>query len=493
MQLPLNLVTAPLIADLFLLAILAIGRQEVHDGTVGADHIAPIDIMVFFFTLAYIAISIDASGLIRYLAFKVLQKGGKNGYALYAYLLILFFGLSVVVGNDPVILSGTAFLAYMTTAARNIENPRAWIYAQFSVANVGSAILVSSNPTNLVLAGAFNIKFVEYTANMIVPVIVSPPILDDSMSLTRQVTLLVLGPAMYLIFYDKKHSLLPKKITMDELAEEEKNKDPLNPNIPHARDVMEQKSGNGQQIPLEEILNPYLDKRGATVGVTIILITLVVILVMNAVTPVDKEHPVFWVTLPAAVVMFAFDVTVGWLNRHASREAAKSYADMLHNNTVNSEKTTGPGSATGEESNTDAEKAVVESASKSLTRDSSRMKATDTTHSGDPTDKHTHAVKSREQRTDLESILKSRWSWARATFPTATTVLSLLPYALIPFSLAMFVLVQALVTKGWVAVFAHGWNNWVNTTGTVGAIGGMGFVSVLLCNVGITVTIHFVG
>jgi len=27
-----NFVTAPLVADLFLLAILAIGRQEVHDG-----------------------------------------------------------------------------------------------------------------------------------------------------------------------------------------------------------------------------------------------------------------------------------------------------------------------------------------------------------------------------------------------------------------------------------------------------------------------------
>jgi hypothetical protein len=32
---PMNFITAPLIADLFLLAILAIGRTEVHDGTVG--------------------------------------------------------------------------------------------------------------------------------------------------------------------------------------------------------------------------------------------------------------------------------------------------------------------------------------------------------------------------------------------------------------------------------------------------------------------------
>ena len=161
LKFPIDFVTAPLIADLFLLAILAIGREEVHDGTIGADHIFPIDIMAFFITLAYIAISIDASGLIRWLAFKVLQKGGKNGRLLFGYLYAFFFVLAGVVGNDPVILSGTAFLAYMTRVSSNIVRPRAWIFTQFAMANIGSAILVSSNPTNLVLAGAFNIKFIS--------------------------------------------------------------------------------------------------------------------------------------------------------------------------------------------------------------------------------------------------------------------------------------------------------------------------------------------
>jgi hypothetical protein len=53
---PMNFVTAPLIADLFLLAISAIGRDEVKAGTLGAENISPIDIMVFFLSLAYIAI-----------------------------------------------------------------------------------------------------------------------------------------------------------------------------------------------------------------------------------------------------------------------------------------------------------------------------------------------------------------------------------------------------------------------------------------------------
>jgi hypothetical protein len=56
LKFPMNFVTAPLIADLFLLAISAITRVEVKAGTLGADNISPINIMVFFLSLAYIAI-----------------------------------------------------------------------------------------------------------------------------------------------------------------------------------------------------------------------------------------------------------------------------------------------------------------------------------------------------------------------------------------------------------------------------------------------------
>ncbi|PNH73771.1 hypothetical protein VD0001_g3774 [Verticillium dahliae] len=112
-------------ADLFLLAIGAIGGKEVRQGTLGANNISPLDIMLFFITLAYIAISIDASGLIRFLAFKVLQWGGNNGRRLYLYLYMCFFGLTTFIGNDPVILSGTAFLAYMTRVSKDLSSPRA--------------------------------------------------------------------------------------------------------------------------------------------------------------------------------------------------------------------------------------------------------------------------------------------------------------------------------------------------------------------------------
>jgi hypothetical protein len=256
LRLPMNFVTAPIIADLFLLAIGAIGRQEVHDGTVGADHISPLDIMAFFLTLAYIAISIDASGLIRYLAFRVLLWGGKVGHRLFLYLYFFFFALGTFIGNDPIILSGTAFLAYMTRVSSNIVHPRAWIHTQFAIANIASAILVSSNPTNLVLAGAFQIRFIDYTANMIVPVVI---------------TAIVLFPfLLYIIFANE--SLIPLSIKMHELPEESRDKKPVNPNIPHARGGAEEAEDSlsddeqAKLLSLEEIMNPFLDKGGAAFG-----------------------------------------------------------------------------------------------------------------------------------------------------------------------------------------------------------------------------------
>nr|POE71910.1 hypothetical protein CFP56_11786 [Quercus suber] len=521
MRFPMNFITAPVIADLFLLAILAIGRDEVRQGTVGADNINPIDIMVFFLSLAYIAISIDASGLIRWLAFKVLQRAGKNGHRLYFYLYIFFFALATFAGNDPIILSGTAFLAYMTRVSSNIEHPRAWIYAQFTMANVGSAILVSSNPTNLVLAGAFEIKFIVYTANMIVPVIV---------------TAIILFPfLLYVIFPNEK--LIPTSITLHELPEALKHKKPINPNIPHAREGEEtaDDGDEGQLLSLEEIMNPFLDKGGAAFGAVIMTATLVTILALNASSQNGQEHPVFWVTLPAAFVMFCWDLGFGWTHRHDTRNIARKGRERLERARaeraleIRSQGGVSPAAhdrpqpkATlpdrDDVSDSEIEKVAVQETNTELSgvtsASSSSPPAMPAAGAGNspasdwkqPSERITSnmtvtspgaTVQSENQLTaetnsvhhtqsanpvTLYSLVRDSYIWLQETFPTVMAVFAHLPFPLIPFALAMFVLVQALVTKGWVPVFAHGWDHWVAKTGVVGAIGGMGFLSVILCN-----------
>ncbi|KAI1658789.1 hypothetical protein F4813DRAFT_380265 [Daldinia decipiens] len=559
LRFPMNFVTAPLIADLFLLAILAIGREEVYGGTIGANHISPIDIMAFFITLAYIAISIDASGLIRYLAFKVLQKGGKFGHRLFFYLYAFFFSLGTFIGNDPIILSGTAFLAYMTRVSSNIIHPRAWIFAQFAVANIASAILVSSNPTNLVLAGAFNIRFIDYTANMIVPVVI---------------TAIVLFPfLLYIVFADE--TLIPLSIQMHELSEEAKARKPVNPNIPHARGNAEEQEDdptNNEQsklLSLEEIMNPFLDKGGAGFGAVIMAATLITILAINAASQNTGEHPVFYVTLPAAFVMLCWDITFGWIHREETRKIARdgrrdieraraerlareleelegitpsqireqeqkigvntqpstSHSRSLDTKSQNQNDTTGgirsrtslAGSNTDVETTIGAEKASIKPPSEEVQlHDSRSTDATNTlvdnqrsihTDSSKPSEgilsgelgeksrvpseremdaekqpRYSVAIHQENEKATLVSLTIDGYRWAQETFPTAAVVMSHLPFALVPFAFSMFVLVQALVTKGWVPVFAYGWDHWVNRTGTIGSVGGMGFLSVILCN-----------
>lgn len=502
MEFPVNFITAPLIADLFLLAILAIGRKEVYGGTIDSDKIEPIAIMAFFITLAYIAISIDASGLIRYLAFKVLQKGGKVGHKLFLYLYLFFFGLGTFVGNDPIILSGTAFLAYMTRVSSNIIHPRAWIYTQFAVANIASATLVSSNPTNLVLAGAFSIKFIVYTANMIVPVFV---------------TALVLFPfLLYIIFADE--SLIPISIKMHELSEEAKAKPPVNPNIPHARGTAEEEEKKNNNVggddskllSLEEIMNPFLDKRGATAGGVIMALTLTCILVINAMKEFIGDQPVFYVTAPAAFLMLCWDISQGWFHRKETREIArKGRTEVMlaraHQEIMDEDARKESGLGSYDTSTPPGRpNSLSEKSGKSTQKDTAGLLIQ--SHHGDgsgedriepyPPPSEEKSAQDLEGRISqklqsqkpqgpatLVSVFKNGRTWMHETFPTVTAVATHLPLALVPFALAMFVLVQALVTKGWVAVFAYGWDHWVLKTGTLGAIGGMAFLSVILCNV----------
>jgi Na+/H+ antiporter NhaD/arsenite permease-like protein len=603
---PMNFITAPLIADLLLLAILAIGRQEVHDGTIGDSNISPIDVIVVFLALGYIANSIEASGLIRYLAFKVLQKGGKVGHRLFFYLYAFFFGLGIFIGNDPIMV---LFLSYMIRVSSNILHPRAWVHTQFAVANIATAILVSSNPTNLVLAGAFNIKFIYYTANMIVPVIS---------------TAIVLFPfLLYIVFADE--SLIPFSIKMHELSEEAKN--PVNPNIPHARGLMEEQENtlaNDEQrklLSLEEILNPFLDKGSAAFGAIVMVSTIIILLVLNAVYLSSGGHPDYWVTLPAAFIMFSWDLVLGWYYRHETRkiaflgrkeveraqvekairemeEAQRTGLELRGQEDISSltqtcstaaqlQSQSGAGSGNDNITDTDDEiTPAVDSTSTSspcprflpnpthvllvfengdcwifvtnhrpepsvaifaptadqpqndrpsigeMTKledkqalatsdchnappqelsDTASSRETDvkqelacaessylpqwlfgTTSSGEMDEKKqtfseriSREVAPRQERgrPTLISLVADAYRWSQETFPTATAALENLPFELVPFAFSMFVLVQALVNKGWVPVFAHGWDHWVNKTGTVGSICGMGFLSVVLCNV----------
>lgn len=212
-SIPLTHTSAPVIGVIILLATTSIGGAELRGGIVGADGVRPYDVLALFICLAYIAISLDATGLLRYLACVVCQKASFDGRFFYIVLYLFLWLAGVILGNDPVILSGTAFLVYITRVA-GITPPDAWIWGEFVAANVASAVLVSSNPTNLVIATGFDVSFVTYTAYMVLP------------SLAGAVFSML---GLMLFFSPRRHgaALIPKAITQPDIDARSLLIDPL--------------------------------------------------------------------------------------------------------------------------------------------------------------------------------------------------------------------------------------------------------------------------
>ncbi|GAA6049333.1 hypothetical protein JCM3770_007292, partial [Rhodotorula araucariae] len=182
LSLPLDLRTAPVVGCIFLLATTVINGSVVREGIVGQDGVRPYDVLVLFISLAYISTALDSTGGLRALAFWISQKSARHppnsppsapktasGLRLFTVLYAFWFIFGTLVGNDPIVLSGTAFLGYFTRAT-GITAPRAWIMSQFVAANVASAALVSSNPTNVLIAGAWGLNFLTgFTAYTVLP------------------------------------------------------------------------------------------------------------------------------------------------------------------------------------------------------------------------------------------------------------------------------------------------------------------------------------
>ncbi|KAH6910722.1 hypothetical protein BKA70DRAFT_1271338 [Coprinopsis sp. MPI-PUGE-AT-0042] len=166
-RLTLGLMSAPILAIAILWASQCLGATQIRNGIVGTDNIKPYNILILFISLAYMAITLDVTGVLRAAAFWVSNKGGSSGRKLYFYFYLLLTVISMIVGNDPVILSGTVFLVYYTQATQ--LDADAWLISEFAAANTASMVLFVGNPTNVVICEGFRINNAAFTAYTILP------------------------------------------------------------------------------------------------------------------------------------------------------------------------------------------------------------------------------------------------------------------------------------------------------------------------------------
>ncbi len=162
---------SPILGILLLLVTNCIGWDCLYNGIVGNDKIRPYTILILFNALAYICVSLDKTGFFSYLALWTAKKAGNSGPKFFLYFFILSSVLTIFTSNDIVILTLTPLICYFTHYTK--INPIPYLIAEFFAANIWSVALYIGNPTNIIVAEAYKLSFLEYSAWMVLPTIVA--------------------------------------------------------------------------------------------------------------------------------------------------------------------------------------------------------------------------------------------------------------------------------------------------------------------------------
>jgi hypothetical protein len=401
----------------------------------------------------------------------------------------------LIVGNDPLILSGTPFLAYFTSHA-SINPPTAFLFTQFQAANLVSALLVSSNPTNLVLTQAFGISFLSYSAWLALPTVAAAVALY---SLLR-----------YFLF--RGEGLIPKSIRAPKVD------------------------------PRSALVDPW----GGAFGATLFIATIILLIGLSAGGKLEGVEGVWTVTAPAALIMFVRDGLHDiWARKEGVTAREKEEEKVGRSNVLvdrpedvqgvspvvrQDREKAGDADIAGEipygshgagsqadgvclvdDAKVEEDKTNVDNASSRSPIPEERLDVREGDATGptvnapspvpvtsaslstlSPIPSRSASSKSPNSSPRLSPPLQAHpnplWTPLRRLseiFPTPSLIVTRLPLPLVPFAFSMFILVEALQYTGWIRVWGGWWASWARVGGVGGCVWLMGTIGVLGCNVSV--------
>lgn len=160
---------APLAGALLLILCGFVTPAQVWQGLTADSDVNPIKILLLFLSMTLISVFLDNTGFFGKLAMSALKRTGGSQYKLLLSLYALVSVLTVFTSNDIIVLTFTPFICYFAKNAR--INPLPYLISEFIAANTWSMALVIGNPTNIYLAGAAEIGFMEYVQVMLLPTV----------------------------------------------------------------------------------------------------------------------------------------------------------------------------------------------------------------------------------------------------------------------------------------------------------------------------------